>query len=493
MVEVARARPRARGGTRRRRAAPGAAACTSAAIEPAGGSTGDELAADASRARSPSRSRSCPRAGRRGPWRWRTAASQTVASTTRSASAASWLVPGSRPATRSPHCSRSSSTTLRARLAVPRPDDHVVADGGQPRRDAPAPPAPSLPTLRSSSPRASHTPRPRSPPARPTSRASGERVRMRHRSDGWCGRRSAVVPPRHRASHAERPHRTDRTPPARPRHQPPGTRRRLRATAGASASRPAARTRAPRRLPGRRCARTPGDSHSWPHASPRPERLRVVPVGGRALGPRGLRARRRSRSRCRDPTALGSTASIVHESTVFGPVHLGIVDGIPVASAAPDAVRSHRGRPAVDDRARGGRGLAAQDRRPQDLARVAAATSRVEGDCAAPSCERSSSTGLRATTRARAIPSGALPRLLVRAGLPAPTLQHRVRRGAKTVSHRPLLSGAADRDRVRQLEAPFGPLGVRPRPGPRQRPRSPRVPPAPLHVDDRAISRSSTR
>ncbi len=98
--------------------APGATAFTSAAIEPAGDGTGRELAAPFSRPLAieitilPASWSAWARAVD-------TAASQTVARTTRSASAASWLVPGSRPATRSPQRSRSSSTTCGRPFPVP--------------------------------------------------------------------------------------------------------------------------------------------------------------------------------------------------------------------------------------------------------------------------------------------------------------------------------------------------------------------------------------
>ena len=155
----------------------------------------------------------------------------------------------------------------------------------------------------------------------------------------------------------------------------------------------------------------------------------------------------------------------------------------------PDPVRSHRGRPAMDDRARGGRGLASQDRRRQDprrgrpRPRGSRATAlhrdardpRAPGSGLPPRRERSREAHRQAARTRR--PAGAHV-----AASSAP--------GRQDLSHRPLLSGAADRDRVRQLEAPFGPLGLRPRPGPWQRPRSPRVPPSPLHV---TIGRSADR
>ena len=177
-------------------------------------------------------------------------------------------------------------------------------------------------------------PRPRSPPARPLPEHPAERVRMRHRSDGWSRRRLVVVPPRHRASHAERPHRTHRTPPARPRHQPPGTRRRLRATARATASETGSSNPLRRGVYRVAGAPTPGSSHSWPPVSRRPERLASFRSAAALLGPRRLPARRRRDHGAGIATGVGSRASSSTRARSSGPLHLGIVDGIPVASAA---------------------------------------------------------------------------------------------------------------------------------------------------------------
>ena len=358
-----RAPPQGRGGTRRRRGRRARRPWTSAAIEPAGDTTGTNWRPslhEAVRHRDHDLARELVgvgvrRGARRRPRRWR-------ARPGRRRRRRGWCrARGRRPGRPTAPAGRRRRSAARSRSRDPTTTSWPAAA----RRAAmPAP-------RRSRSPQ--HTdlhhpsfahPRPRSPPARPLPEHPAERVRMRHRSDGWWGRRLVVVPPRHRASHAERPHRTHRTPPARPRHQPPGTRRRLRAAAGASASRPEARTRSPRCLPGCRCPAhlatvTPG------RMSRPPERLRVVPVGGRALGPGGLPARRRRDhgAGIQPRSARGRHRPREHRLRASPPRHRGRHSR---RLRRPDPVRSHRGRPAMDDRARGRRGLAAQDRRPQD-------------------------------------------------------------------------------------------------------------------------------
>ena len=122
---------------------------------------------------------------------------------------------------------------------------------------------------------------------------------------------------------------------------------------------------------------------------------------------------------------------IVHESTVFGPLHLGIVDGIPVASAARTlcdltaVARPWMIERAVDEALR---------RRIVDLRTLTRVAHDLEGR------GRLRCTVMREILEHRAPgyhpgesdPEKRIAKLLERAGLPAPTLQHRVRRGAKT-------------------------------------------------------------
>ena len=59
-----------------------------------------------------------------------------------------------------------------------------------------------------------------------------------------------------------------------------------------------------------------------------------------------------------------------------------------------------------------------------------------------------------ATTPARAHPEARIAELLMRAGLPEPTMQHRVEINGEALPHRPLLPGRSDRDRVRRVGVP---------------------------------------
>ena len=192
--------------------------------------------------------------------------------------------------------------------------------------------------------------------------------------------------------------------------------------------------------------RVAGAPESWRAVTPGrmsrpPERLRVVPVGGRALGPGGLRTGRRSRSRCRDPTALGSTASSCTRARSAGPSTSASWHGIPVASVARTLCDLTAVVAAMDDRARGRRGLASQDRDARGPSRASPTTSKAEGGSAAPSCERSSSTRAPGYHPGESDPERRIAELLDRAGLPAPTLQHRVELGAP----RPIASTSAIR------------------------------------------------
>ena len=292
----------------------------------------------------------------------------------------------SRPATRSPHCSRSSSTTLGARSRSRDPTTTswptLASRAAIPRPAGPVPP--NTPIFIAES--FAH-PRPRSPPARPLPEHPAERVRMRHRSDGWWGRRSVVVPPRHRASH-DRSTASHRSHAASTASSPraPGTRRRLRRRQlDASASSPEARTRSPRRLPGRR----------------RPAHLATVTPGRmsrRARAPyasfrsaaalwdlEGFAARRRRDHGAGIEPRRGSRASSCTRAPSSGRATSAIVDGIPVASAARTLCDLTAVAPAMDRSS--ARSTKALRRRIVDLADPHARRrrrSRVEGDCAAP-------------------------------------------------------------------------------------------------------------
>ena len=269
------------------------------------------------------------------------------------------------------------------------------------------------------------------------------------------GRGRKCHPARHRASHAERPNRTHRTAPARTRH-PPQVRGVLsgpqlaaaRSEPGSSNPCAAASTGSPVRP-------TPGDSHSWPHASLARAPTRVVPVGGARCGTWRASRATSSRSRYRDPTR--STRGR-HRAREHGhrPRHLGIVDRFPSRPPpARCAISPRSTRPWIVERA------------------VDEALRRRLVDLTDPRTRRRRPRGSRATALhrhardPRAPGSGLPPRrersrearspsLLERAGLPRPTSQHRVRVGAKTDPHRSLLPGAADRDRVRRLGASTG-------------------------------------
>ena len=129
------------GGRRPRRWQPGTAACTWAATEPRGGTSGWNSWPTPHEGVGHARSRPCPRGGRRTAWAVVAARSHGVAMTTRSASAAPALSAGvERQARRSGHCAEQlvddlHGPVLRAR-ADARPRSRPTP-GGRPR---PCPP-----------------------------------------------------------------------------------------------------------------------------------------------------------------------------------------------------------------------------------------------------------------------------------------------------------------------------------------------------------------
>ena len=370
-----------------------------------------------------------------------------------------------------------------ARLAVARPDDHVVA------RRSPA--APRSPPRRTGAPqhpdpharelRTRPTP---FPAEHPTLRApqvawsrrdwSGSRTR-RMPSQLACDRARHVRRVRHRRSgRAAARRRSPTSPGARGASRAVGSSKRVRASRRSSSPSAGRASTAIGRRP-----ETLARSNCWRRASPAgPSAVASFRVGSRRSGElAGFERGRTGDHRSRDATGRASTACRPREPRVTGVAHRRDGRAIPVSSAARTlcdltavATAPWMVERAVDDALR---------RKLVDHAarrRASHATSKVGAGAV-----RTVTRAILERRRPGYHPGESEPETRHRRrcssvpGLPAPVRQHRVRVGERRIRARPRLSGADDRDRVRRLGVPLGRVRRSMTTAPSQRARAARV------------------
>ena len=211
-----------------------------------------------------------------------------------------------------------------AAVAVARPQRSRRGPTRPAAPRCPAPPVPSPPTRRCCMPRASHTPRPRTPAPRPPTCPSIRRTGDDLTPSAAVERHLIRCASCHTARHViECDSPPSRRRPARARHHARRRShvRRRRDHSSALAPRPAASSPCARGV--YRVGGSPRDAGSSTLLAAclaaGPEARRVVPVGGRALGARGVRAATASRSRSSGADRARLEGVVVHETHVFGP------------------------------------------------------------------------------------------------------------------------------------------------------------------------------